>query len=94
MNRVLEPELMQDLLQVQAYAEADFSESENSLIKRIEEILDLESKQLGSKSLIVDLGCGPGNITERLSTRWPFSKILGIDGSEAMLAVARPRTLR
>ena len=91
MKRVLEPELMQDLLQVQAYAEADFSESDNSLIKRIEEILDLESKQLGSKSLIGDLGCGPGNITERLSSRWPFSNILGIDGSEAMLAVARQR---
>lgn len=91
MKRVLEPELMQDLLQVQAYSDADFSESDNSLIHRIEEVLFQESKKLDSKSLIVDLGCGPGNITELLFSRWPTSEIMGIDGSEAMLALARQR---
>ena len=91
MKRVLEPELMQDLLQVQAYSEADFSESDESLVNRIEEYLLVEGKKLDSKSLIVDVGCGPGNITQRLGSRWPYSKIIGIDGSQPMLAVARRR---
>ena len=37
---------------------------------------------------IFDLGCGPGNATQLLRTRWPSSKITGIDGSAAMLAQA------
>ena len=91
MNRVPEPELMQNLEQVKAYAEADFSKSDDSFISRIDKYLFLKEKKLDSKSLIVDLGCGPGNITERLSRRWPFVEIIGFDGSEAMLAEARSR---
>ena len=82
---------MQDLLQVRAYSDADFSDSDNSLINRIEEYLLVQGKIIDSKSVIFDVGCGPGNITERLSARWPYSRIIGIDGSEAMLAVARNR---
>jgi trans-aconitate 2-methyltransferase len=37
---------------------------------------------------IVDLGCGPGNSTQLLRTRWPSSMITGVDGSAAMLAQA------
>ena len=91
MKRVPEPELMQDLCQVKAYAKADFSENDDSLIKRLEEYLLLQGKKLDSNSLVIDMGCGPGNITERLSCRWPAVKIIGIDGSESMLAVARDR---
>ncbi len=89
--RVPEPELMQDLSQVIAYAEADFSDSEDSLISGLNEYLVMTGKILGSESLIVDLGCGPGNITERLSRKWPTASIFGIDGSQAMLAIARSR---
>lgn len=44
----------------------------------------------------VDLGCGPGNSTELLATRFPRAEIVGIDTSDAMLASARERlpTLR
>jgi len=90
-KRIPEPELMQNLLQVKAYAEADFSESDDSFIQRIEKYLCLKGKKLDSQSLIVDLGSGPGNITERLSRRWASSKVIGIDGSHAMLAEARRR---
>jgi len=37
---------------------------------------------------IFDLGCGPGNSTQLLRTRWPSAAITGIDGSAAMLAQA------
>lgn len=38
---------------------------------------------------IVDLGCGPGEITRILAARWPHADVLGIDSSDDMLAAAR-----
>lgn len=37
----------------------------------------------------IDLGCGPGNSTAVLSTRWPELRITGLDSSSAMLAQAQ-----
>lgn len=39
--------------------------------------------------LIADLGCGPGNSTALLASRWPDAIIDGLDNSAAMLAKAR-----
>ncbi|MEV0270143.1 trans-aconitate 2-methyltransferase [Hamadaea sp. NPDC050747] len=41
---------------------------------------------------IVDLGCGPGNLTVTLSQRWPEARIEGLDSSAEMIesAAARP----
>ena len=41
---------------------------------------------------VVDLGCGAGNVTRMLVDRWPQAKIVGVDNSVAMLAVARAST--
>ncbi|MFK7825625.1 MAG: methyltransferase domain-containing protein [Oligoflexales bacterium] len=38
---------------------------------------------------IVDLGCGPGNVTQQLKARYPNSHVLGIDNSSPMLAQAK-----
>lgn len=38
---------------------------------------------------IFDLGCGPGNITAKLSARWPDRVIVGVDSSAEMLDAAR-----
>jgi trans-aconitate 2-methyltransferase len=34
---------------------------------------------------VVDLGCGPGNLTATLALRWPDAEVLGIDSSAEML---------
>ncbi|MFT4082958.1 MAG: methyltransferase domain-containing protein [Nocardioides sp.] len=38
---------------------------------------------------VVDLGCGPGNLTALLATRWPGARVHGVDSSAAMIAKAR-----
>jgi trans-aconitate 2-methyltransferase len=40
-------------------------------------------------SLVYDLGCGPGNSTELLASRFPQAEIIGIDSSAEMLEQAR-----
>ncbi|MDA2891423.1 trans-aconitate 2-methyltransferase [Mycolicibacterium sp. BiH015] len=42
---------------------------------------------------IVDLGCGPGNLTETLTARWPGAVIEAWDSSPEMVEAARNRGL-
>jgi len=43
----------------------------------------------GSPARVVDLGCGPGNLTRLLAQRWPEARVSGLDSSPAMIEAAR-----
>ena len=85
MKRIPEPELMEKKEQVISYDEADFSEGEFNLINQINHYLLKKNIFLNEKDLIVDLGCGPGNISEKLAIKWPNTEVIGIDGSKEMI---------
>lgn len=39
--------------------------------------------------VVVDLGCGPGELTLTLADRWPDARVVGVDSSAEMLDAAR-----
>jgi 2-polyprenyl-3-methyl-5-hydroxy-6-metoxy-1,4-benzoquinol methylase len=83
MERVLEPEVMDDPEQVLAYAEADFEEENQGFVDKFFTMYpDLESPH------IVDLGCGPGDIPIRVARRHAACRVTGIDASQPMIAYA------
>jgi trans-aconitate 2-methyltransferase len=57
--------------------------------------LDLVSR-IGAEapSTVVDLGCGPGNLTALLKQRWPQADVLGVDSSPEMVAAATAQGVR
>jgi trans-aconitate 2-methyltransferase len=53
--------------------------------------LDLLARVDVTPYSIVDLGCGPGQLTPVLKERWPHATILGVDSSAEMIEAARRR---
>lgn len=90
MERFLEPELMEDMEQAEAYANADFEKPHNRVI----ELLDAEFQHPVITGNILDLGCGPGDITFRIAYRPHEASIIAIDGSAAMIKLANQRKKR
>ncbi len=58
--------------------------------ERLRPALDLLARiPLDTPARVADLGCGAGNVTAILRQRFPLADIVGVDGSEQMLAKAR-----
>lgn len=83
MERIPEPELMVDREQVLAYAMADFDAPHSRLLELFQEEFP---EPLGGD--VLDLGCGPGDISNRFAQAYPQVRVLGVDGSAEMLAMA------
>jgi 2-polyprenyl-3-methyl-5-hydroxy-6-metoxy-1,4-benzoquinol methylase len=83
MDRVLEPELMDDPDQALAYAQADFEKENQGFVDRFREYFpDF------SEGHVLDLGCGPGDIPVRLARALSSCRITGVDASEPMIGLA------
>jgi SAM-dependent methyltransferase len=85
LKRILEPELMLSSQQALAYARADFS-SAHSLYPKL---FAAEFPHRKRKALVLDLGCGPCDVTRRFAQANPGWKFHALDGSPAMLKQAR-----
>ena len=80
MDRVLEPELMDDPAQAQAYAATDFSAENQGFVDRFKEYFPEFSQ-----GTVLDLGCGPADIPIRLATLYPACQIVAVDASAPMI---------
>jgi len=80
MNRILEPELMDDPTQADAYARADFEEENQGFVNRFKEYFPEFSQ-----GRVLDLGCGPADIPIRFAKLYPACHIIGVDASAPMI---------
>jgi SAM-dependent methyltransferase len=90
MRRRCEPELMDAAGQAAAYAAADFSAAHEFLVAQLPVLLPGARLE----GLVVDLGCGPADVTVRFARAHPAARFDGVDGAEAMLALGRARVAR
>lgn len=80
MERIPEPELMEDAAQAQAYAAADFSAPHQALIDFFRaRFPDHRPRH------VLDLGCGAADVTIRFARAYPDAMVTGVDGAAAML---------
>ncbi len=83
MDRITETELMQGEEQAKAYAFADFSKAHDLFIETCQQkIADISSS---FNDVVLDLGCGPCDITRRFATAYPDAAFHAVDGSAIML---------
>jgi cyclopropane fatty-acyl-phospholipid synthase-like methyltransferase len=80
MDRVLEPELMDDPEQTAAYAGADFAEENQGFVDRFAEYFPGFSN-----GRVLDVGCGPADIPIRFAQHYPICHVIGVDASDPMI---------
>ena len=83
MDRITEPELMDEVEQVKAYAFANFSEPHNLFVKTFrEKFPDINSS---FNEVVLDLGCGPCDVTRKFAAAYKDTSFHAVDGSALML---------
>jgi ubiquinone/menaquinone biosynthesis C-methylase UbiE len=90
MNRTPEPELMLGQEQARAYFEADFEEPHSRFIELFARSFPGEA----AAGNVLDLGCGPADISLRFARAYPQARIDGVDGSETMLSFGKEAVCR
>lgn len=94
MPRQPEPELMLDPEQARAYADADFEQPHSEFVRAFRARFNASWVPDGRPARVLDLGCGPADISIRFARAFPGVVIDGVDGAEAMLAPGRERLAR
>jgi hypothetical protein len=77
-ERIPEPALMDDPVQVDAYASADWSEAHDRLMQQIAEYFPRETMS----GLYLNLGCGSGETPFRFLREFP-ARVIAVDGRSA-----------
>lgn len=72
-----------------SWSAAQYTRFEEERTRPVQDLLARLAKRPVMTAM--DLGCGPGNSTELLRTRYPNAAVSGLDSSENMLAEARRR---
>jgi SAM-dependent methyltransferase len=79
-TRVAEPELMDTPEQARAYAAADFSQPHQAFVTHFRDCFPGFTA-----GRVLDLGCGPADVTVRFARAYPKAHLRGVDGAQAML---------
>ncbi len=85
MHRIVEPEIMGDLEQAKAYDAADFSGAHNRRVDVFKELAPPKAQ----RGEFLDIGCGSGDLIFRFLSALPEASLVGVDGSQAMIELAR-----
>lgn len=72
-----------------SWSAAQYGLFENERNRPVRDLLARVGDRVAPRA--IDLGCGPGNSTEILLSRFPDAKVHGIDSSEDMIEAARRR---
>ncbi len=74
--------------QAKAYAEADFAAPHDLFVAKFREAFPAFVS-----GRVLDLGCGPADVTVRFARAFPGSRLTAVDAAECMLKYARKRLL-
>lgn len=80
MERIPEPDLMDDAEQAEAYATADFSAPHDAFVAHFRARFPAFAN-----GEVLDLGCGSADVSIRFCEAYPAVRLTGVDGAEAML---------
>src|SRR5215472_14506899 len=85
MERIPEPELMDDPVQALAYTLADFSASHGRRVAIFQQLFP----NFTPSGPVLDLGCGSGDVLLRFARAFPRARFTGLDGSKPMVDLAQ-----
>lgn len=85
MKRIVEPEVMSSVDQALAYAAADFAAAHSVYPRLFAERFPVRAKA----GRVLDLGCGPCDVTIRFARLLPGFRFDAVDGAAAMLTLAK-----
>jgi len=89
MERIPEPELMEEWEQARAYALADFNEPHDAFVRQFQQRFPVFAQ-----GRVIDLGCGAADVTIRFARAYPQASVVGVDGAEPMLQLGQEAVAR